>query len=229
VQRRILPEVPSEEFAEKVKPGMTWAELDAKLREGVEQDREERERSNAHMALAKALPKVMPQEFEVPETLVEQLTKDRFAMMLADLRERGSSDAKLKELVSPENYEKYKTISRPMTEAKLKSDFAIKTIGQQQGLVVSRDEVDQEIMTLQAQSLQRGEKFKESEVRPKVEEQLEREMVLNWLQSNAKLTFVDKKEEDVEEMLGQSPEELAAKMKEDEKKKEEKKKEDVKA
>merc|ERR1719506_1374889 len=41
VQRRELPEVPSEAFAEKVKSGMTWAELHGKLREGVEQDREE--------------------------------------------------------------------------------------------------------------------------------------------------------------------------------------------
>merc|ERR1719163_938998 len=120
--------------------------------------------------------------------------------MLADMRERGSTDAKIKELVTPENYDRYKTIARPMTEGKIKSYFAIKTIGQQQGLMVSRDEVDEEIMTLQAQSLQRGEKFKESEVRPRV------------VQTHATLNLVDPKEESVEEMLGASPEELAATM-----------------
>jgi trigger factor len=212
VQRRELPEVPSEAFAEKVKSGMTWAELDGKLREGVEQDREERQNMNAHKALAKQLAKVLPEEFEVPETLVEQMTKERFAMMLGDMREQGTTDAKIKELLTPENYENYKKISRPMVEARIKSDFAVKTVGQQQGLVVSRDKVDEEIMTLQAQSLQRGEKFKESEVRPRVEQTLERNMVLNWLQTHATLNLVDPKEESVEEMLGASPEELAATM-----------------
>merc|ERR1719453_2173344 len=143
------------------------------------------------------------------------MTKERFAMMLGDMREQGTPDAKLQELITPENYERYKKISRPMTELKLKSDFAIKTVSQQQGLMVSRDEVDEELMTLQAQSLQRGEKFKESEVRPQVEQTLERTMVLNWLESNAKLIIVDAKEESVEEMLGQTPEELAEVMRDD--------------
>merc|ERR1719453_281041 len=129
------------------------------------------------------------------------MTKERFAMMLGDMREQGTPDAKLQELITPENYERYKKISRPMTENKIKSDFAIKTVSQQQGLMVSRDEVDEELMTLQAQSLQRGEKFKESEVRPKVEQQIERNMVLNWLESHAKLTIVDPKEQDVEDLL----------------------------
>lgn len=218
VQRRVLPPVPSEEFAEKVKPGMTYAELDAKLREGVEQDREERMRANTHQALTKALVAVLPEEFDVPETLVDQATKERFGMMLADMREKGQTDEKLKELITPENYERYKTISRPMTTSKIKGDFAIKTVSMQQGLVVPQDKVDDEIMTLQAQALQRGEKFKESEVRPKVQQTLERTMVLDWLQSHAAITVVEPKGEDdaIEEMLGQSPEELAAKMKAEE-------------
>jgi trigger factor len=216
VRRRVLAEVPSDAFADKVKPGMTWKELDAKLREGCEQDREQRQRANAHKALAKALGAALPEEFEVPETLVEQVTKERFAEMLSDMRERGASDAKLKELVTPEQYERYKTIARVQTEMSIKTDFALKTVGEQQGLVVSRDEVDDEIMTLQAQALQRGEKFKESEVRPKVEAQIERSMVLNWLESNSKLAVVDPKEETPEEILGQSPEDLAAKMRESE-------------
>jgi len=41
-------------------------------------------------------------------------------------------------------------------------------------------------------------------------------MVLNWLESNSKLAIVDPKEETPEEILGQSPEDLAAKMRESE-------------
>ena len=75
-----------------------------------------------------------------------------------------------------ENYERYKTISRPQNEGYLKGNFAIKAVGMQQGLSVSQNEIDDEVMTLQAQALQRKEKFKESEVRPKVAAQLERDV-----------------------------------------------------
>lgn len=102
-------------------------------------------------------------------------------MMLSDMRERGSSDEELRELVTPENYERYKKISYGMCAAQVKGDFAIRHIMQQQSLVVDRARVDEEVMTLQAQAMQRGEKFKESETRPKVEAQLQKDMVLDWL------------------------------------------------
>jgi len=94
----------------------------------------------------------------------------------------------------------------------IKGNFAIKAVGQDQGLSVSRNEVDDEVMTLQAQAMQRGEKFKEAEVRPRVEAQLEKGRVLSWLQSHATVTFVDAKDFDASEVLGQTPEELAATM-----------------
>ena len=40
VQQRMLPEA-NDAFAERVKSGMTWEELDAKLREGVNQQAED--------------------------------------------------------------------------------------------------------------------------------------------------------------------------------------------
>eukprot|EP00965_Chrysotila_dentata_P226486 6195447-Pleurochrysis_carterae.AAC.1 len=46
-------------------------------------------------------------------------------------------------------------------------------------------------MSMQAQALQRGEKFKESEVRPKVEANIERAMVLDWLMEQSEVTLVE--------------------------------------
>ena len=40
MQQRMLPEA-NDAFAERVKSGMTWEELDAKLREGVNQQAED--------------------------------------------------------------------------------------------------------------------------------------------------------------------------------------------
>jgi FKBP-type peptidyl-prolyl cis-trans isomerase (trigger factor) len=214
VKRRVLPLVPSDEFANRVKPGMTYAELDEKLKEGVMADVEEKFKANTHKALTKALVATLPEEFEVPETLVDQITKEKFAMMLGDLREQGKPDEELKELVTPENYEAYKSVSRPMATASIKADFALKAVAMQQGLAVPEEQVEDELMTLQAQAVQRGEKFKPSQVRPKVQQQLEKNLILDWLAGFATITEVDAKDEaDVSEILGATPEELAASMK----------------
>ena len=57
--------------------------------------------------------------------------------------QRGVTDEKLKELVSPENYKKYAAVARPSIEASIKGDFALKELGRQQNLVVSEDEVEE--------------------------------------------------------------------------------------
>ena len=245
VQTRQLPEV-NDAFAERVKAGMSWADLDAKLKEGVEQEMADTRQQNTDVALSKALVELLPDDFEVPDTIVQEVTKERFAAMLADLRERGTPDEQLKDLIteercvaarrrpccrrpprparpgppahppspsplSPERrYEQYSTISRPSVEKQVATDFCLKEVARQQSLKVETAQVDDEIMTLQAQAMQRGEKFKESEVRPKVEAQLERKMVYDFLGKDATLTFVEPKELSAEEVLGATPEELAA-------------------
>lgn len=51
---------------------MNWEELDAKLREGVEQECEAQQRKSTHRGIEQSLIKMLPSEFEVPETLIEQ-------------------------------------------------------------------------------------------------------------------------------------------------------------
>ena len=80
---------------------MTWAELDEKLKEGVMADAEDKQGAKTRQALEQALVATLPDDFELPETLVEQVTKERFAQMLGDMRERGASDEKIKELITP--------------------------------------------------------------------------------------------------------------------------------
>ena len=161
VQSLQLPEA-NDEFAGKVMAGMTWKQLDEKLREGVEEDREQRLRGNTHRALQKALVDSLPADMEIPVSLVEKVTKERFALMLAQMREQGTSDDELREIVSQENYERYSKISMAMTLAQIKGDLALRAVGQQQGLSVPQSEISDEVMVLQAQAMQRGESFKPS-------------------------------------------------------------------
>jgi len=217
VQRRVLP-FPSDDFADKVKTGMSWTELDEKLKEGVQQEADEILKKSTQLALERAMLKKLPASFEVPDSLLEDVSKERFAGMLAEMREQGQTDEQLKELITKENYENFLKISAPMSAMRVKADFALGAISQREGLEVKRDDVDDEVMTLQAQALQRGEKFKESEVRPKVQATLERNMVLDWMQSQSTVELVDAgslPEVTPEELLGASPEELAAQIKED--------------
>ena len=46
-----------------------------------------------------------------------QVTKERFAMMLSDMREKGATDEDLKEIITQENYDRYKKISSAMTQS----------------------------------------------------------------------------------------------------------------
>jgi hypothetical protein len=64
VQQRHLPE-PGDIFADRVKTGMTWDELDGKLREGVNQDAEDQLKQAKHAAFEKAVIKTLPADFEV--------------------------------------------------------------------------------------------------------------------------------------------------------------------
>jgi len=211
VQSRELPEC-DDEFAGKVMAGMSWAELDAKLREGVQEEVDSQQKTQNHRGIERALVKALP-ELELPESLLEEVTRERFALMLADMRQRGATDEKLKELISPENFEKYKAVARPSSEAQIKGDLALKEVGRQQGLEVTEEQIEDEMMTLQAQAVQRGEKFKPSEVRGKVEAQLEKNLLLGWLEQHANIDLVDEEVETLDDILGATPEELAENVK----------------
>ena len=55
------------------------------------------------------------------------------------------------------------------------------------------------MMTLQAQALQRGEKFKPSEVKANVEAQLEKKMYLNYLQGVSEIILTDEEVETLDD------------------------------
>jgi hypothetical protein len=44
----------------------------------------------------------------LPDSLIEEGSLSRFQSMLADFKEQGSTEEQLKEMATPDNYEKYK-------------------------------------------------------------------------------------------------------------------------
>jgi trigger factor len=214
VQERKLAEV-GDDFANRVKEGMTWEECDARLREGVGDEAKAREKAKTHTAIEDALFKTLPEEVEVPDTMINQVSKESFAAMLSDMRERGTSDEELQKLVKQENYDLYMDITRPLQAKQVLADLMVAEVGRQQSLEVDQEAVNSEIVSRQAQAMQRGEKFKESEVRPRIEAGNQRAVVLDWLASKAEIAMVEKgtkKVDPLDELT--SPEELVKAIKE---------------
>mmetsp|Transcript_142104 Transcript_142104/g.250603 ORF Transcript_142104/g.250603 Transcript_142104/m.250603 type:complete len:572 (-) Transcript_142104:113-1828(-) len=211
VLEKTLPEI-GDEFANSVRENMTWAEMDERIRETVNQQAEDTTRDRTQQLLQNAVVQTLPEEFTVPGTLIENVAKERFAEMLSMLRDKGTPDDKVKEMVTPENYKIFKKMTSPQIAKDLKGNMAIDAIADQQGLKVDRNKVDEEIMALQAAAVQKKQKFKESEVRPQVEAKLHKDLVFDFLESHATVNMVDPKDVDVSELMGVNPETLAKDM-----------------
>lgn len=213
VQSLSLPEV-DDDFANKVKPGMTLKELEEKLMEGTQQEAEEKQNDAARRAFEKELVGTLPDDLEMPETLINDVTKEQFAEMISMEQDKGKTEEQLKALMSEENYNNFMKMMLPRTVNRLKADLAIKAIARDEGLEVTRDEVDDELMMLRKQAMQMKQQFREKDARPRVEQHMQRTKVLDFLRSFGSVTLIEDDASDeniVEQELG-TPEELAARV-----------------
>jgi trigger factor len=213
VQSLELPEV-NEEFANSIREGMSLKEVDDRLREGVMQQVEDKMEGRERYMLTEALVDTLPDDFEVPESLVQEVVKEQFAEMLSMEREKGKTDAQLKELVSQENYENFGKLMKPKSIRRVKGSLALQALLKNEGLTVSISEIDDELVNQKMQAQQKKEKFSESEMRPRVQETLEKYKALDYLKEKGTITYVDAEGElTEEEIMGETAEELAERLK----------------
>ena len=59
-------------------------------------------------ALGEALAERL--EVEVPDTLVTNQAREKYAVMMTDMKNNGMADDEIKKMISPENFVKYKEI-----------------------------------------------------------------------------------------------------------------------
>ena len=107
--KRSLPEV-TDEFANMVRAGLTAESLKAELQKAVDSEDAKEYAPARNAAIAQALAQVM--DVEVPDTLVTNQAREKFALMMTDMRNNGVSDEEIKRQISPENFLKYKKIVR---------------------------------------------------------------------------------------------------------------------
>ena len=117
---------------------------------------------------------------------------------MAEMRDNGTADEELKKLISPDNFDKYVKIVRPMVEKDLKASMAIEEIAKEEGLRVDPRDIEEQLSGLKKQALSDGQtKFDDAQYRPKVEATLLKKMVLDLLAELADLDVQYKSEEEI--------------------------------
>lgn len=185
VKDEVLPEL-DDEFAKKATESPTLESLKEAIRARLNMESESITNENVNKAIEESLCAIT--EVTLPETMVEERVKSKFAKMLSDFKEKGMSDSQVKALITKENYELYKKRARINVERSLTANFAIAAIAKEQGLAASDEEIEDQ-MTLIRSELRGEEMEDEQKIRDQVQGQLERGLVLEHIKKSATITM----------------------------------------
>lgn len=133
-------------------------------------------------------------DVDIPETLIDEQTKTKFANMMSDFKEKGMDDAQVKSMITKENFEKYKKTSYDNTVRSLRISFVIGEIAKKEAIKIDPSELEGEMANIRQQYA--GEEIDEEQARSRVEAELERKKVLEFLKSNNSIKLVPKKVEE---------------------------------
>lgn len=205
---RTLPEL-TDEFAEKVKAGLTVEKLKDELRKAVDSEDSKEYRPARNAAIAKALAEVM--DVEVPDTLVTKQAREKFAMMMTDMRNSGVPDEEIKNQIKPENFLKYKKIVKDDIVRDFKVSMATDEIGRMEEIEVPDYQVEEQLESIRQEAAESKEQFDETQIRSRVEATLQREAVMDFLaeHSNLEVEFAEEEKFDAALMEKLAAESLA--------------------
>jgi trigger factor len=179
---RTLPPV-DDEFANKVRSGLTAESMMEELRKAVDEEDSKEFIGARNKALAEALAQVL--EVEVPDTLVTNQAKEKFAIMMAEMRDNGVPDEEIKKQIEPENFLKYKNIVKKGIVQDFQVSMACDEIARLEGIEVPDYQVEEQMEAIRKDA--QGEEIDEAAIRPKVVSTLMRQMVFDFLAKNANL------------------------------------------
>jgi len=187
INGRTYPEI-DDEFANTVREGLTAQSLQDELRKAID-DEEARASVNArNECLGKALiPRL---NISIPDTILTNQAREKYAVMMTEMRDQGMADAEIKKLITPENFLKYKKAATSMITNEFKQSFACDEIAKLENIEVSSYDVQEQLEQLREQAKKEGDEadFDEAAVRPKVEATLQRRLVYDLLAEKADLT-----------------------------------------
>jgi len=187
---RSVPEL-DDTLANEIRPESDAETIKKELRKAVD-DQEAGEWTQArNKALSQALSKKL--DVEVPDTLVVNQAREKYAQMMTDFRSQGMDDGEIKKLITPENFEKYKEIQKKDIVNDFKVSMAIDEIARLENIEVASYEVDEQIANLKKENADE-DMGDEAKLRAKVEQTIQRKMVFDYLDSVADLSVTYKDE-----------------------------------
>ncbi len=199
--RRSLPEL-TDEFANEVREGLTADSLKEELRKAVDSQDAQEYMGVRNAALGKALSDIIA--VDVPDTLVTNQAREKYALMMTDMRDNGMADEDIKQMINPENFLKYKDIQKDDIVRDFKISMAVDEIARLENIQVPAYQVEEQIQSLKDQAAKEGqstEGLEDEQMRRKVESTLERRMVYDLLAEVAELEVEYVEEEGFDEEL----------------------------
>ena len=181
LKTRELPAL-DDAFAQQASDKQTLAELRADLEERLKEDAERRNESNRHDALLAALVEQL--EVELPETLVQEEIISLLEQTAGQLAQQGMD---VKKLFTPQLIQSLRETSRPEAEERLKRSLALKALAAAEKLELEASEIDAKVKEL-SRGFSDSSRIDPNRLRQAVQEDLMREKLLGWLESNSTVT-----------------------------------------
>lgn len=182
--KRTIPEI-TDEFAAKVKAGLTAESLKKELQKAVDEEDSNEFMGARNAALSKALAETL--EVEIPDTLITNQAREKFAMMMTEMRDNGVSDEEIKNQIKPENFLKYKDIVKDDIIRDFRVSMATDEIARLEGIEVPDYQVEEQLEAIRKDAQKEGDEIDEQMVRGKVEATLQRQAVMDFLAEHADL------------------------------------------
>lgn len=154
VDTRTLPEL-DDEFANAIRPGLTKEGLMEEVKNAVDAEDAKEFTAVRNKALEAALADKV--SMVIPDTLITMQCREKYALMLTDMRDNGTPDAEIKKLVTPENFEKYKEIARPNIERDLKASMAVEEVAKFENIRVAPEEIEEQMANIKKEVAQSGD------------------------------------------------------------------------
>lgn len=186
----------NEELAARIRDGMTLADLENQVTQAVEGDMNKGVETARNDALANALVAIT-EVSQLPESLMEENTQQKFQQMLYDFKEQGATQEQIDEMATPDGYKRYREVSKKNVEKVVKLGMIFRDIAEKEKLVVTEAEVVEQLDMLKAQAKQKNEPVPdESRARDEIENVLLRNKVFDFIASHSKITWTDLPVED---------------------------------
>lgn len=185
----VLPEL-NDDFARSATEHDTLEALRADIRQRLGEETDGANDAAVSKALEAALAEIT--DVELPETLIDEQAKTKFATMMSDFKSKGNmSDEQIKSMITQESYQAYRKSALKNIVKSLTANLAITKIAQLEGIEAEPAEVEEQMALIKAEM--KGKPLDdEASVRDKVVGQVLRQKVLAFLKETAVVTMTTK-------------------------------------